>query len=761
LKSKTPAWGRIQAGVKIAANPGKGKARMKVTPIHAAAQDPAINTLKLFHGDRFWQIIAIRRDPHDIVAASFAADSSGEDAARAFGAKWNDLGYDIYFPINPLKKALAKKAARVDVLEARWVWAECDPPNDARGVTLEGWRASELASIKRGREGVPPHTMIVDSGRGFWVFWRLRSPVALNGGEGSSVDEVESRVKGVGLAFGGDSVVYDTCRIARLPGFVNHKTKVVARVIEHFSDRDCDLAQFPIVATRERAVRAPGASIATCYIDDEAAVEAASAYLLSDAAPRASEGSRHKSALTVLQRCLDFGCSLDRAKDLALELWSPRCSAPPSDSTWDKMRALPRENLIGCDHPQARIDGYLEKPYNVEPPAGAPNPASSGFKTYAEICEAFNSSSDEFLIAGLMPAIGVGLMFGDSMTYKSFIALSQSLAIANGVDWAGRKTMSGAAFYIAAEGGAGVIKRIVGAQRAGGFDDAPIFLRTVTLNLGAKSSQDAALIIRQIGEHGRRPLIVVIDTAAASMGGEDENTQGMATLLLNAKKISDFYSSFVLIIHHCGLSAKDRGRGWSGQEGNADYLVNVSRGAGALSSRLDLRKLKDEDPDLAFEIGLRKVEVLKVDADGEINASATTLVVESVVQVPKEDFAAREAGLSGGAGLSEDDDAVTRKAREAREAREAEVLDEGPEEDGDVALLRLVAAQPGLTMRRYGEVSGKAPTSIHDRLSRLQTEKLVEKVMSKWRATAKGSRFLRDQVRVLAMHEREKKGFFD
>ena len=54
-----------------------------------------------------------------------------------------------------------------------------------------------------------------------------------------------------------------------------------------------------------------------------------------------------------------------------------------------------------------------------------------------------------------IPACSIGMLFGGSGTFKSFIALDAALHVVHGLPWMGRLTMRAPVIYIAAEGGAG------------------------------------------------------------------------------------------------------------------------------------------------------------------------------------------------------------------------------------------------------------------------------------------------------------------
>jgi hypothetical protein len=88
-------------------------------------------------------------------------------------------------------------------------------------------------------------------------------------------------------------------------------------------------------------------------------------------------------------------------------------------------------------------------------------PASWPGRFKLELAETIEDLDEpEFLLTGAMPATGVGVLYGDTGSLKTFLALDLSLAIPRGQAWAGRKTKKGAVVYITGEASAGIRKRI-------------------------------------------------------------------------------------------------------------------------------------------------------------------------------------------------------------------------------------------------------------------------------------------------------------
>jgi hypothetical protein len=217
----------------------------------------AVDFLRQLLGvDAPWPLIAIAKDA-PIRAATFSPAAKREIGVPKWIRRWNDDGYDIYFAVNPLKKALGKKATKDDVAAAAYLWIDLDP---RKGEDP----AAEQAALDRAFDGerppgIPVPTWEVDSGRGRWAFWRLRENVPVDGENGAATLGVEGRGRGIERAFSKNYA--DNCRnierIARLPGTVNHKTGRRACVTAHRPEAVYVLSDFPFVEG-ERSSKANG-----------------------------------------------------------------------------------------------------------------------------------------------------------------------------------------------------------------------------------------------------------------------------------------------------------------------------------------------------------------------------------------------------------------------------------------------------------------------------------------------------------------------
>ncbi len=227
---------------------------------------PCVDFLKKFHGDAPWNLVAIKGE--DIKAYTLEGEKR-ETRATEWVARWNKDGYAVYFHPNPLKRK-NRKANKADVARAEWLWADLDPPKKATPEEIDAWRAERLAEFEAGKpDGLPSVTLLIDSGRGFWRFWKLREAaptdseiVGYDKGkpiiqDGPATRLVESYGRGMEQAFGGAA---DNCRnidrIARLPGALTSQNRT-ERSSSASQSRATPIAleDFPQGACRKGAVR--------------------------------------------------------------------------------------------------------------------------------------------------------------------------------------------------------------------------------------------------------------------------------------------------------------------------------------------------------------------------------------------------------------------------------------------------------------------------------------------------------------------------
>ena len=184
---------------------------------------PSLEFLDGFFGTERRHLVAIKKNKgkgSNIRAHHFeASDRAGQ---QSFITECSGAGFDLYFSVNLIKGTLHKKATKADVAEARHLWVDLDP---RPGEPLECERTAMLALLTTDLpQGIPRPNLIIDSGRGYWGFWKLSEPLPVGG---DLTEIVESYGRGIEQAFGAFA---DDChnidRVARLPGTINTKAGI-------------------------------------------------------------------------------------------------------------------------------------------------------------------------------------------------------------------------------------------------------------------------------------------------------------------------------------------------------------------------------------------------------------------------------------------------------------------------------------------------------------------------------------------------------
>ena len=263
-------------------------------------------------------------------------------------------------------------------------------------------------------------------------------------------------------------------------------------------------------------------------------------------------------------------------------------------------------------------------------------------------------------VKGLVPEDSMGMIFGASGTYKSFIAIDLAMHMVHEMEWAGKRTKKGAIAYLAAEGGAGIYRRLVAWHNQFGLvPDDSINICITPLLLSA--SEEVAAMKAAIAALPERPKLVVIDTLSQTFNGDENSSSDIGDYLrMINTEIRAAFNCTVIVVHHTGHSAAERPRGSSAITANLDFILGVFRPDPERPiARLSVHKMKDGDKvdDLYFEMTR---SVLGHDEDGDEISSlvarhtAAPNVSESNGRFSKYDALCVKAFASGGA-VSEQD----------------------------------------------------------------------------------------------------------
>lgn len=155
----------------------------------------------------------------------------------------NDGGTHVWFGVAPrtTRRGRSEDCATPDVL-----WADLDPENG--GVLSEGYWEYALGPALR--RHLPPPTVVVQSGRGLQLYWRLaEAPADWEDRSRGLVHTLRAALAGLPVKV--DSV-HDRARVMRVPGTTNPKNSVPAKIIALDTGLCYDPGVFEVaVATQE------------------------------------------------------------------------------------------------------------------------------------------------------------------------------------------------------------------------------------------------------------------------------------------------------------------------------------------------------------------------------------------------------------------------------------------------------------------------------------------------------------------------------
>lgn len=197
-----------------------------------------------------------------------------------------------------------------------------------------------------------------------------------------------------------------------------------------------------------------------------------------------------------------------------------------------------------------------------------------------------------YLVKGLIPKVGLTIVWGPPKSGKSFFATDLAMHVALGWDYRGRRVQQGTVVYLACEGQDGFQDRLAafrGRCLGDSFEgEVPFYLLPYRLSL----VKDGERMVRDVrGQLGPNvPAVVVIDTLNRSMDGSESNDEDMTAYVNAADAIQKAFGCAVVVVHHCGIEGS-RPRGHTSLTGAADAQIAVKKVAeGQFSAVLELAK---------------------------------------------------------------------------------------------------------------------------------------------------------------------------
>ena len=262
------------------------------------------------------------------------------------------------------------------------------------------------------------------------------------------------------------------------------------------------------------------------------------------------------------------------------------------------------------------------------------NETPAAQRRWLSFAEAMSLEIKAELVKGLIPACGIGQLWGESGAFKTFIAMMLGYHVSEGLPLCGKRVLKKPVYYLLLEGANGLPKRtraLFSWHKKTHVDKNgnPIPLTGVyrfwpyDFNLSKNQAVDA--VIDEIKANKHEGALVVIDTQSQASIGIDENVAKEITQILGAaKRISEEINGVVLLIHHTGKDATKKQRGSYAQEANIDFSLEVEKGADCKSVLLKADKEKDHSKNQCIQFNIEIWEI-GTDNEGEIITSCVAV----------------------------------------------------------------------------------------------------------------------------------------
>ena len=207
------------------------------------------------------------------------------------------------------------------------------------------------------------------------------------------------------------------------------------------------------------------------------------------------------------------------------------------------------------------------------------------------------------LVDGLLGTTGMTVAYGESTAGKTFAVIDLSCCIAIGRQWRGLDVEPGVVVYIAAEAPKSVERRVWAWKQHYDVKHVPLVVVRSTVDLLSIDTDAILALLAEIrAEHGRIAL-VVIDTLARAMVGNESSSEDMGRYVAACSRIRDEAQTQVLSVHHCGKDTAKGARGWSGLRAATDVELEIEQGC------IKVTKNRDERSGQSYGFKLAEVEL--------------------------------------------------------------------------------------------------------------------------------------------------------
>ena len=207
-----------------------------------------------------------------------------------------------------------------------------------------------------------------------------------------------------------------------------------------------------------------------------------------------------------------------------------------------------------------------------------------------------SGSATHDLFTNMVPSGGLVIFVGQPRSFKTMAALQMMFSVASGHRWLGHEpTQTGSCLYVSEEGAKVKVAERLVAMREAYHPTEPIhILHRTGITLTAPTWER----VRATLDEMVRPRVVILDTLAALMDGDENSVMDIREALRPVQALITDYGVTVALVHHINKGGEGR-------------MGNRMRGSSALWGACDgtLGFVRDEDDNgIALDTGEVRVE---------------------------------------------------------------------------------------------------------------------------------------------------------
>jgi hypothetical protein len=260
-------------------------------------------------------------------------------------------------------------------------------------------------------------------------------------------------------------------------------------------------------------------------------------------------------------------------------------------------------------------------PSDLEPTQGQSDTKPTPRMKFVSVGDMVNDFTPiKWQIKGFIQEHTMMMLFAAPAVGKSLLAVDMACCIATGKDWLGKKTKQGAVAIIAGEGTEGIKKRVQAWQIENGtpLSGAPLFVSQSAETLDTPEGLSQTIL--SLESLPQKPTLVVLDTLARTISGDENSQQSMGAYVQACDWIKQTYKCTVMIVHHVGVADQSRGRGSSALPAACDTIYRLTNDDADIRL-LTCEKFKDAEKPTPLEFELKSVDLGYTDEDGQDQTS--------------------------------------------------------------------------------------------------------------------------------------------